>query len=180
MRGLFTFVVALVSLAACAASVVYWGLSYTRTGGGWHATYGDGSLCLFYMDPDTAGPYATDAFEHAPDHTGWWVWQNIVAHGTPTADLRAAGFRWRTGSADRFLFEGGDGSRRFGYRLLQVPFWSLTLATAVLPLIVFARSKVRRRRRSKHACVECGYDLRGSPGACPECGTVPAALISSS
>jgi hypothetical protein len=33
-----------------------------------------------------------------------------------------------------------------------------------------ARRWRQRRRRGAGCCVRCGYDLRGSPGACPECG----------
>jgi hypothetical protein len=68
----------------------------------------------------------------------------------------------------------------YGYttQILRVPDWSLVAALAVLPAI-FAfrqiRAVRRRRRRSRLGlCPACGYDLRASPGRCPECGAVPA------
>jgi hypothetical protein len=57
--------------------------------------------------------------------------------------------------------------------ILIAPFWSVAAAAAVLPVGWMigrwggARS---RRRRRLGLCVACGYDLRASPGRCPECG----------
>ncbi len=50
------------------------------------------------------------------------------------------------------------------------PLWIPALVFAVLPACSFV-SWVRSRWRTKHGlCVSCSYDLRGTKGACPECG----------
>ena len=57
---------------------------------------------------------------------------------------------------------------------VHVPYWLLLLLSMPLParwLWVRARD---RRRRSGNACVNCGYDLRGTPDRCPECGVAAA------
>ena len=59
-----------------------------------------------------------------------------------------------------------------------VPWWSFCVIGAVLPLVATRRLiRTRRWRKQKRdgLCTNCGYDLRATPGRCPECGYVPAA-----
>jgi hypothetical protein len=61
---------------------------------------------------------------------------------------------------------------------VRIPAWLVVVATGVLPLGWYCRQRARRdreaRARAGH-CFGCGYDLRGIPGRCPECGTERAA-----
>jgi len=59
-------------------------------------------------------------------------------------------------------------------RRLTVPFWSLLVLTAILPLNRLRLIFRRRARRRIGLCPACGYDLRASPQRCPECGTAAA------
>ena len=59
---------------------------------------------------------------------------------------------------------------------VQLPMWIAAILFLLYPLtgagkyIIVRAKKNRRRRRGR--CVECGYDIRGSPGACcSECGS---------
>lgn len=54
-----------------------------------------------------------------------------------------------------------------------VPYWSLAALTFVLPASWWMSTRKRRRRAARARrglCPACGYDLRGSPERCPECG----------
>jgi hypothetical protein len=65
-----------------------------------------------------------------------------------------------------------EGSYRIRYfRWAAVPTWLTLLVLAALPSWRL-RSALARRRLSKVGhCRRCGYDLRATPGRCPECGT---------
>ena len=63
-------------------------------------------------------------------------------------------------------------------RIVAVPWWPMALVTATPPALWVRRLLHRRvgRVRLQHGlCPSCRYDLRATPGRCPECGAVPAA-----
>lgn len=54
------------------------------------------------------------------------------------------------------------------------PMWLLMLIFGILPIregIRLMRVRTLQRRNAAGQCIQCGYDLRGSTGRCPECGT---------
>jgi hypothetical protein len=67
------------------------------------------------------------------------------------------------------------------FTFLNLPYWFLVGVTVILPALSL-RSAIRRsrgRRRIKSGmCQYCGYDLRASPGRCPECGSEVAEISS--
>jgi hypothetical protein len=61
----------------------------------------------------------------------------------------------------------------------RVPHASVVAIAAVLPALSLAALRRRAAARQAGRCRQCGYDLRATPGRCPECGkmvSVEAAL----
>lgn len=69
----------------------------------------------------------------------------------------------------RWLFESQHRPERVRRAVvILVPYWLLALACGLAPATRLYRHRSRRPRRG--LCSQCGYDLRATPGRCPECG----------
>ena len=152
-RRLF-MILSAVSLLLCVAVCVMWVRSYRRVegvalgnaNGRYTLCASDGRLWCIYFATGT-NHTTLAAFS---DHGGGFVL------GASTTKLMG------------FAHDPGNGT----YALVTVPFWSILLASAALGICLF---RVRRKSDGSNAprCNVCGYDLRATPGRCPECGAVP-------
>ena len=146
----------------CVAVILLWVRGYfVRDVLGVTTLDGGRPVTRFVFSEDNAlGYYRVDE----PASPGWFYRQSAP--------------NWRTNS--RFLPEGGalvalhspPGTPPDAWSY-ATPCWIPAAAFAVAPLIALRRW-THARRRSRHGlCRRCGYDLRASPGRCPECGTIP-------
>jgi hypothetical protein len=117
-----------------------------------------------------------DRWTVAAEHSVLLVWRNPVDPASAFQPLPPPAARSGSPPATEFA---GFVIDHLGYPFYssryEVPLWAPVAATALLPL-AWVVSAVRRRRRVRAgACKTCGYDLRATPGRCPECGRdVPA------
>ena len=59
-----------------------------------------------------------------------------------------------------------------GLPMLRLPAWFVLLVPMTYLLAIGWGRARKRRRRAAGLCPACGYDLRATPGRCPECGAV--------
>jgi hypothetical protein len=60
---------------------------------------------------------------------------------------------------------------------LSIRYWIVVIAASIIPSFWIRQWRKRRRHRRIGLCQSCGYDLRATPGRCPECGRVPRELV---
>jgi hypothetical protein len=90
------------------------------------------------------------------------------------SDPRMEGFGPHLGLA---FFRAERPSSGGVFHEVMIPYWLVTLGAAAPALWLLRRHRRARRAVTRGAtglCVTCGYDLRGAPGRCPECGTAPS------
>ena len=184
-RHAFTALSAL-SLLLCVAVCVLWVRSYWRND--WIAMPHSGderrlvtARGWLVMDNNPAleramGRYSTvmarervrfEEWQRQTDAFTWWAERAFDAHrtGQPFPELPPASGAPHESAALPQLptYEA--------QRLAPLP--ALAVVTGLLSVSCLHRAAIwhRRRRRARlRVCPTCGYDLRASPGRCPECG----------
>jgi hypothetical protein len=100
-------------------------------------------------------------------------WGEPVSRGTSRF---TAGTAWNRLGFVSYVdpIESWSGMRGRSRDVFSLPFWFLTIIVALIPLYQSWQVYRRMRRAAAGACVQCGFDLRATPGRCPECGTAVA------
>jgi hypothetical protein len=167
LRRLFTFCAA-VSLLLCAAVGGVWVRSY------WASDYiGREDRAGWVGVLSMSGVLRVERGGYATREPGW-----DFEAGTPSSLRAELEARDRTGPP--WLHRLGFAYAHIVYdptrhrRAVYLPHWAAGAVFAVLPA-TWVAAAVRRRRAAGRVraglCRVCGYDLRATPGRCPECGT---------
>jgi hypothetical protein len=104
-------------------------------------------------------------------------WRNVIDTTDEGVGHGPQGFTGFSFRHDAHTPRPEVGGYSFRSDQLFVPSWfmllimSIVAAIRAVRLAVIARTRLVRRRRGQ--CATCGYNLRASPGRCPECGASP-------
>jgi hypothetical protein len=128
----------------------------------WHFRAGRGGAALtlghflWNVVPADGSMPVTDGTE--------WHWEGL----DPVAPLDDTDTFWNRRGFDFEQYES-KGNDEMWFAWLYFPLWLPTCLFAVAPGVWLARRITRRRRSRAGHCPRCGYDLRATPGRCPEC-----------
>jgi hypothetical protein len=160
-----------------AASLSRWAVGTERAAGvAWFGGWGAGRIGVGRGWNAFSGQELTGAVRDrvASDGPGrkWEVRPGSMHWGRLDAGPPLGPFRWDA-------FEDARPGLAYGYRAFSLPCWLLAVVAGAWPLasvglLIRRRSRARRIARAG-CCRACGYDLRATPGRCPECGRAAAA-----
>ena len=162
-RRVFINLVAAVSLLLCVVSLTLWVRSHivadqlSRGGVGWYVLIDSDHGVLAYVIADESTPLDPP-----------YPWRRSSVYGATFG----GGFDATVGSSVSHWTSGTANVRQ---RAWWVSHWVICAATIWLPLwcSVSQWKRKHKQRLKEGRCVNCGYDLRGTPNRCPECGMVP-------
>src|SRR5665213_1292846 len=163
-RYLFAALSAL-SLMLFAATCVMWVrsccLTETFTGAQTSIGSGWGEVLYLHLEASPAARRPIHAASFSFSHKTGPANGNVTEY-TPRGSVGHDWGRFRYGSLTSVMW------------WVRAPWWSLGLASGLVAAgCVTGWVRARRAVRfSRGLCLACGYDLRETPGRCPECGRV--------
>jgi hypothetical protein len=129
---------------------------------------GDFAHALFVRTNDMT------SFRLHPAPVGWTVADvEVLCETHPPSPQGLTSWVWWDHYVDYQSGRVPPGSRAEVWRFQFRP-WLPILPLAVLPALWLRRFIIARRKRREGLCLICGYDLRATPGRCPECGSEAA------
>jgi hypothetical protein len=163
------------SLALCVGAIGLWVTSHyvaqyvgRSDGSGWRGVLSMAGLLRFEHGMYAAGPPGWTYVSYPQrDHDGLWF--ELAARDRGGWPLKRLGIGY-----SRIDYTSDGRNVRVA---VYVPHWGVVVLLAILPGIGLTRIVRRRRavaRAGRNLCRVCGYDLRATPGRCPECGKIPA------
>jgi hypothetical protein len=180
------------SLLLCVATIVlwvrsYWVISYLRFDAHWdsghwlHLEDGTAVSCTgelhYAWSRQLLGPnpeMRVIAFTRSVTRFETPMTPRWQANRGGTMPATYIGFGYAIHESTRLLSAPDPATLTGTWQTVAVPYWGVTVSLALLPGV---RGLIGwRRRRSAligNQCRVCAYDLRATPGRCPECGAVP-------
>jgi hypothetical protein len=164
------------SLLLCVAAVglwtwTQWRIAQARIVGAWHEVH---------VVARPGGVYLAVGSLHGPQPTAGWAFGHYSARLQDREWGMSGSGHWsflglRTGT---FLGAATSSPVACTVRYVVLPHWLIAAIAAVMPAQFLRRQERRLGRRKKGGCASCGYDLRATPGRCPECGTTASVFTS--
>jgi hypothetical protein len=168
-RWLFTILSA-VSLLLFVAVVVMWVRSY-RTKDAYSGSDGFRMQALV-----SHRGWMSWSVQHVSQQGQSWPWQWISDHAdrAAVAEITLPSWQQRLGIGwENYSDPGGaNGGLNFRFSARYLAYRILAAVFVLLPAVWTVRMLRRTHAPSRGHCATCGYDLRATPGRCPECGMV--------